>query len=226
MSNIDRLAKVVEQLDGTDKVFRLVVYSLRIIHALYAQKYGDKEAAALRMARLMSSVGDARVVMRLTGLIPMVQWASGVKNLFDKPINTADLLLKVKLLSMFVYYPAEHLYFFGSHEILPVTKADVWSRISCRAWAIYVMADLISLKISYDELQVAIDTKNGEKDELKRLKRQRRDLLIRVVNSCSDLVLATHWSLESYPLPNVLVGVFGLLSAVCSFSTKWKNTTI
>ena len=55
--------------------------------------------------------------------------------------------------SMLVYYPTEHIYWLGEHKVLPwIQNPARWSRISCRAWAMWIVLDLAVVLYQLDPL--------------------------------------------------------------------------
>ena len=222
-NSISKVTKILSQVDGIDKAYRLIIYSLRILQAAYP----DKKDMVERMNGINGPLSETRVCLRLFGLIPMVKAVLADKNFLRAPRNDNELLDIVKTLSMFVYYPAEHIYFMGSHKVFNIANADSWSRISCRAWAVYIIADMISSYKRYRQVVKALEGgKSTDSSKMKELESEHDDLMFRGVNILADLCLAIHWSLESYPLPPIVVGVLGLVSAVCSARLKGKYTIV
>ena len=56
---------------------------------------------------------------------------------------------------MLVYYPLEHVYYLASHSILPLSQAkqSKFALWSCRAWAAYVVLQLVHLKEDWKLVQ-------------------------------------------------------------------------
>ncbi|KAL7748606.1 hypothetical protein RI367_006017 [Sorochytrium milnesiophthora] len=50
------------------------------------------------------------------------------------------------------------------------------------------------------------------------------ELRIRMLAQLSDLVMAVHWSLPTYPVPNLWVGFFGVIGSLAAYSLRWKHT--
>jgi len=151
---------------------------------------------------------------------------------------------------MLAYYPLEHVYYLGSHGIIPTVFTSPFSLFtskkrklsldlntiglwSCRFWAVYVvlhfahlLEDRKLLKQRYNTLRKAKGTglTPAEKFEM----RQRWDAFwSEVVINLGYLPLTIHWSLAKGLFKNeALVGVFGLIAAVASFRTGWKATAL
>ncbi|AAW44574.2 hypothetical protein CNG01910 [Cryptococcus deneoformans JEC21] len=113
------------------------------------------------------SIGDARVVMRAFGLLPIIQW---ILSLHPKPLAALKSLLAsgdfmqvfmsqktlptLQALAILFYYPLEHVSWLGSKGVLPISpsalsKAALWS---VRFWAVYVVLEIHKLCNSYREL--------------------------------------------------------------------------
>ncbi|XAO26054.1 hypothetical protein I312_104888 [Cryptococcus bacillisporus CA1280] len=113
------------------------------------------------------SIGDARVVMRAFGLLPIIQW---ILSLHPKPLaalksflisgnlvqvfGSQKTLPTLQALAMLAYYPLEHVSWLGSKGVLPISplalsKAALWS---VRFWAVYVVLEIYKLHNSYREL--------------------------------------------------------------------------
>ena len=95
-----------------------------------------------------SSKGFALLTYRLSalGLLPIIQWISSLER--SPPSNKRLLNIeRLQALSMLVYYPLEHLYYFGAHSVYPMspkrlTSVSLWSS---RAWAAYVVLHFFHL---------------------------------------------------------------------------------
>jgi hypothetical protein len=151
---------------------------------------------------------------------------------------------------MLAYYPLEHLYYLGSHGIIPSSipspfsifsekkknlaldfnKLGLWS---CRFWAIYVvlhfahlLEDRKLLKQRHSSIRKAKGT-GLTKDEKKEMQQRWDAFWSEVVINLGYLPLTIHWSLKEGLFKNeVWVGVFGLVAAAASFRTGWKATAL
>jgi hypothetical protein len=216
MESLQKFDSFVSSVGGIDRAFRLLVYSLKIVSSK------SSEENSKRFSRLINSVSDARIVMRFFGTISMINSIPKV------PLGESieERIIQTQTLSMLIYYPTELIYYLSTNKILFLNlDSGKWSRISCRAWAVYCFLDLLSLLIEVKPLMekyLKHEGKKGGDDDKKwkEFKSKRFDYLLRFLTICGDLPLSVHWSLESYPLSEFWVGVFGFLSAVSSTLIK------
>lgn len=222
---MDKTIQLLAQTQGIDKAYRLLVYGLLLIDR---PSTATSPSFLARLQRLRPVLNETRVVLRLFGLLPIVRalmkMNEAENSSRDKKKektkkeeadqNWIQSLQKVQLLSMLVYYPCEHIYWLGAHQVLLLKpgQGDAWSRWSCRAWALYLVLDLY---IEYLERQKQQDKKS--ESLLSALSSWS------VINTLADLPLAIHWSLASYPLSNKAVAVLGLISTVAGIQLRWKS---
>jgi len=110
-----------------------------------------------RLNAMAGAIGDARTMMRLFGLIPILAALKrillGSAPAFDTTDSTISTL---QLITLFCYYPLENLSYLSSKGAIGLSKAREgrWSLWSVRFWAAYVMLDLWALKRRRDGLIV------------------------------------------------------------------------
>ncbi len=102
------------------------------------------------LSKLSSTVGDARTLMRIFGLVHTLAYHP------SKPSLTPEYLQSLLLL---LYYPLEHLVYLQGHSIIPSTllsnqTTGILSLWSCRFWAGYVLVDLLVAYKTYQSLKV------------------------------------------------------------------------
>lgn len=219
-SALARSCAFFSSVSGADKGYKIAVYSLKIILVRLIATRGEKDVLVQRIRAFVNPLSDTRMVMRFFGLLPILDGLS------QKTSQTDPLLQRIErlqLYAMLVYYPTEHVYWLGSHKVLDIEQADKWSRWSCRAWAVYILLDLVAiyhqLQPLNDKIRIAADPK-----QQKQLEEERDELVIRATVCMADLPMALHWSLASYPLSDLTIGTLGLISAVGSTYLKWKYT--
>jgi len=121
-------------------------------------------AAAVSLARLAAKLGDSRTLWRLWGLPPIVAWASAIERTptRSRAIQTIE---RLQALAMMIYHPLEHTSYLAAHKIIrlprtlpfssqktPLNVQAVIRRLaiwSTRAWAVYVMLQLIRLRLEW-----------------------------------------------------------------------------
>ncbi|KAL0955069.1 hypothetical protein HGRIS_003986 [Hohenbuehelia grisea] len=169
---IDHLIRYLGTWSGSDKLFMIIQYAVKIIVPLLELRARLQHRAGLRAspvsdavkgyAKLGSIVGDARTLWRIWGLLPIVQWLVSLER---NPQPTRRLLNIERLQgwSMLAYYPLEHLYYLCTNGIIPSTVPSLKSLVSSRAkpikldpnwlglwssrfWAAYVLLQFAHLK--------------------------------------------------------------------------------
>ncbi|THH15342.1 hypothetical protein EW146_g5122 [Bondarzewia mesenterica] len=75
-------------------------------------------SSAPALAKLASIISDARMLWRIWGLLPIIQWLISLER---SPPPTRSLLTieRAQGWSMLAYYPMEHLYYLLAHDIIP-----------------------------------------------------------------------------------------------------------
>jgi hypothetical protein len=117
-----------------------IQYSTKIIN-WYLRKSDPKSAFAQRLSNLAGPVSDFRILLRYYGLIPLFQWII-YSETHPAPNPKLQWLTRAQNLVNVVYYPLEHAYWLGLHEVIPMDsktrdKIGMWS---CRFWAAYVVS--------------------------------------------------------------------------------------
>ena len=164
-----------------------------------------------------------------SGLLPILKWLISLER---SPPATRNLLTIERLQgwSMLAYYPLEHVYYLGSHGIIPTAITSPFSLFtskkrnflldlnilglwSCRCWAFYIvlnfvhlLEDLKLLKQRHNSLRKAKGT--GLTLAEKREMRQRWDAFwSEVVINLGYFPLTIHWY-EYYSVFDVLFNRF------------------
>ncbi|KAI0077063.1 hypothetical protein K474DRAFT_1772045 [Panus rudis PR-1116 ss-1] len=177
---LDHLVRYLSTWSGSDKLFMIIQYALKIIvpflhlRARLQHRSGLRKepvsSVAPRLEKLGSLIGDARMLANIWGLLPIVQWLT---NLERNPPPTRKLLTIERLQgwAMLGYYLLEHLYYLVSHSIIPaqlprpslssepkdkVVNLDTGalSRLSTRFWAVYVFLQLAHLREDHRLLKI------------------------------------------------------------------------
>ncbi|KAI9136884.1 peroxisomal biogenesis factor 11 [Paraphysoderma sedebokerense] len=230
-----RFLSFISSVSGTDKAFRTIIYVCKILVWYIDRTKGPKDPLLTRIVNLTTPLADTRMVLRLFGTIASLEYLLHPSDQKDPLLRMVEHLQNA---SMMIYYPFEVVYWLAIHKVIEVKDADQWSRWSCQAWGAWIGLELFVLwdkfsklkekmRIANKELKVCKDTdKKGELTKsLEEMKNQEDDLMLRVVSNVGDLPLAIHWSLKSYPLPAVWVGVFGTISSIAGNYLKWKYTS-
>lgn len=162
---LDHLVRYLGTWSGSDKLFMVIQYAVKLIVPLLQLRARVQHRAGLRQtpnsrsaeayAKLGDLIADGRTLWRIWGLLPIFQWLISLER---SPPSTRNLLTIERLQgwSMLAYYPLEHLWYLLSHEIIPSTvtsplslfsskikkvklDADRVGMWSCRFWALYVV---------------------------------------------------------------------------------------
>ncbi|KAG0343892.1 hypothetical protein BG004_004907 [Podila humilis] len=240
---LDHAVRFLSQVRGTDKLLMVIQYFSKIV-VWYFMKRG-RDSTAQRVKNLSGPISDFRILLRYYGLLPLVQWMQYVDN-NPSPSSLLLLLDRLQNICNLIYYPLEHIYWLGAHEVIPISM-DKTNRIaiwSCRFWAAYVVLQFAHLAEEYRLYQTrskkvkaqikAADIKAKEtgepadkteyKSELASLKAEKKGIIINTIINTGYLPLTVHWSLEKSSFPDVGVGLFGGIAAVAQFYVAWKSS--
>jgi len=184
------------------------------------------------------------MLWRLFGLVPIIQWLSSLER---TPTTNHRLLIieRLQALSMLIYYPLEHLYYFGSHSIYAVspkrlTSFALWST---RAWAAYVVLQFLHIQEDVAVLEAKGNSlirtmkesrdKDGDlsvsdtdiKAECREIAKKRSALLLSFIANLAYFPQTVHWSLEKgYFTNDIWMSLFGFVSGIASFKGDWDAT--
>ncbi|KAI6108049.1 hypothetical protein F5141DRAFT_1215796 [Pisolithus sp. B1] len=225
-ATLDHLVRYLSTWSGTDKLFTLMQYTLKLVapvliaRARLQHRFGLRKEPTRNVsssfAKFADIIGDFRMLGRFCGLFPVLQWMISMER---SPPPTRALLNIERLQgwSMLVYYPLEHLYYLRMHNLIPVAipsiisltgrysrrinlnagKLAVWS---CRAWAVYVLLQFAHLledrKLLLMKERHLRKGKDVSVEEKKDLRRRWGVFWNEVVANTANLPLAIHWSLE------------------------------
>ncbi|KAG0056337.1 hypothetical protein BGZ83_005456 [Gryganskiella cystojenkinii] len=240
---LDHAVRFLSQVRGTDKLLMVIQYFSKIF-IWYFLKRG-RDSTAQRVRNLANPISDFRILLRYYGLLPLVQWMQYV----DSNPSPSPLLLtldRLQNICNLIYYPLEHLYWLGAHEVIPLSmektnRISIWS---CRFWAAYVLLQFAHLAEEYRlykkrlvklERQIKIADKKAQetgepvdkteyKTEMANLKAEKKGIWINTIINTGYLPLTVHWSLEKSSFPDVGVGMFGGVAALAQFYVAWKSS--
>ncbi|GAA6064081.1 hypothetical protein JCM10212_002723 [Sporobolomyces blumeae] len=243
------LNRITGSTSGQDKIFMVYAYAAHVvIAALKSKRLANKTRLDLaeRIDKLRGVISDARVLYRLFGLLPIIQWAQSLNDPASRPKDGQLLLIqRLQAWSMLLYYPLEHTYYLagkGVFKIQPkrIGQMAIWS---CRFWAAYVVLQILHIRRSFvllsrERAQILRATRQrvaagkadaGQSDvdraELKQIERRERELETDCWVQAGYLPLTAHWSLPNGLLPdNVWVGVCGTVAAVAGLRGLWAKT--
>ncbi|KZT67474.1 hypothetical protein DAEQUDRAFT_729131 [Daedalea quercina L-15889] len=233
---LSHLVRYLSTWSGSDKLFMLLEYVLKLIvpymhlRARLQHRAGLRttpvSTAATGMTKLANLAGDARMLFRLWGLLPIVQWLTAIER---NPPPTRQLLTIERLQgwAMLAYYPLEHTYYMLAHDVIPATFAlptlasfipfvaskptgklvtlnkGAFGLWSCRFWAAYILLQFVHLKEDHNLLKMREKAVNKCKQavsypaEREELRKRWDAFWGEVVVNAAYLPQALHWSLET-----------------------------
>jgi hypothetical protein len=195
----------------------MVVYTLTLVAATLAKK-NPTHPFIQRLKLIINPLSDARVTMRVLGTFSSLEYALA-------PEANQTTLDFIQNASMLVFHPAELLYWLGAHRIwkIPQEVSYKWSRISCMAWVVWIVADIISATKSLRKAEKLMIAGNTDRTLARA---QVKDLRLRLVAQLADFPMAVHWSLASYPLPEWWVGFFGFIGSIAGGWRTWRASAL
>jgi len=240
---LDKLSRWLSTVIGTDQLIMLVQYTLDIItHHMNAHTLSKLVIAtgnllpfpphpainlstspsplSMRLDLLSQRLADARIFLRLHGIIPTYNWLLSVH---DSPPSDPTLATVAKLqtyANMF-YFPLENAAYLASHNILPLNKrleTDLWLW-SCRFWACHVALEFVRL---YRERQIRTKGKGkarSEEDD----RAWKRTWWASFVMNLAYAPQTIHWSLEGGLFSVVNVAYLGLISGAAATYLGWQH---
>ncbi|KAJ1655726.1 hypothetical protein GGF38_004709 [Coemansia sp. RSA 25] len=228
---LDHIIRFLSSGSGHDKLWMLTQYFTKVVVWLFAKR--GLKSASERVRTLSNLVSDYRIMIRLIGLVPMAQYVRYAEQ-FPAQTRLLQWLDRIMNLTLVCYYPLEHTYWLGAHQILPFSEkvVDLSGYWSCRFWAVWVAMQFVRLgeeyriiqgkrreiytrdKIDAAQMQVELDAVTAE------TKSWKTQLLI---NACY-FPLTLHWSIRGSTFPDVAVGVCGTIAAVAQACNVWKAT--
>ncbi|KAJ2556621.1 hypothetical protein EV175_001881 [Coemansia sp. RSA 1933] len=228
---LDHIIRFLSSGSGHDKFWMVTQYFTKIVVWLFAKK-GQKSASE-RVRTLSNLVADYRIMIRLTGLVPMAQYVRYGEQ-FPAPSQLLQWLDRTMNLSLCVYYPLEHIYWLGAHQVLPFSDkvVDFSGCWSCRFWAAWVALQFVHLGEEYRLIkgrkqriftQGKMDAAKMQ-EELDSVDAATKSWKIQLLINACYFPLTLHWSIRGSTFPDVAVGAFGTVAAVAQAYNVWKAT--
>ncbi|KAI7871881.1 peroxisomal biogenesis factor 11 [Spinellus fusiger] len=239
---LDRLVRFLSSVRGTDKVLMFIQYWSKILVWFLQRRSPPLKIAvsvltlAQRIQNFASPVSDFRILLRYYGLLPLLQYMNYIEH--HPPASATALHIeRLQNWCNVIYYPLEHIYWLGAHQIIPVSeeKTNAIGMWSCRFWAAYVLLEYARLADQHSGLKQRetdllrrikagdIQTEEDPEADMARIKAERQSMLISACINTGYLPLTVHWSLKHSNFPDVLVGVFGGFASVLQIYTAWKD---
>lgn len=241
---------------GTDKVLMITQYGSQIVMPLLAALHRLRHRLQLtkqtesnivpKIYNLYAVVADARILVRIWGLLPILQWMISMERT-PPPTKLLQQLERLQGWSMVLYCPMEALAYLAMHKVITLsneTQNKLWLW-GCRFWAFYVVLQFAHLVEDNRLLRMRAralersrghpppEPKDGEQapvsEETQLTRRMWADLAERkdaILNelwvNIGYLPLTLHWSVSTGLIPEVWVGVFGTIAAAAGLRSGWK----
>ncbi|KAJ2725242.1 hypothetical protein GGI07_001375 [Coemansia sp. Benny D115] len=228
---LDHIIRFLSSGSGHDKFWMITQYFTKIVVWLLAKK-GEKSASA-RVRTLSNLVADYRIMIRLTGLVPMAQYVR-YGEMFPAQTRLLQWLDRIMNLTLVCYYPLEHIYWLGAHQIMPFSEklVDFSGYWSCRFWAAWVALQFVHLGEEYrliKDKKKSIYTRGKidaakMQEELDAVDAQTKSWKIQMLINACYFPLTLHWSIRGSTFPDVAVGVCGTIAAVAQAYNVWNAT--
>ncbi|KAI0264343.1 hypothetical protein BC834DRAFT_257973 [Gloeopeniophorella convolvens] len=253
---LDHLIRYLSTWSGSDKLFMLIQYGAKVLIPILQARARLQHRAGVRaeptsslapkLAKLASTISDARTLWGIWGLLPIIQWLIAMER-SPPPTRRLHSIERTQGWSMLAFYPLQHISYFRTHELIPKTLSlpslfqkprqvtindtaiGLWST---RLWAAYVVLQLVHLR----EDRILLLKRQRALNRLSpraQLQPQERTELARrwdawyneLAVNLSFLPMTIHWSLEKGVFKNdIWTSLFGLAAAVASFRSGWKAT--
>ena len=125
----------------------MVQYASKIIN-WHLRKLNPSSTLATRISNFSSPVSDFRILLRYYGLVPLIQWIL-YSEAHPSPYPKIQFLTRAQNFVNFLYYPLEHAYWLGLHQVIPMKEStrDKIGMWSCRAWAAYVVFNHLQIHL-------------------------------------------------------------------------------
>ncbi|EJD49543.1 hypothetical protein AURDEDRAFT_112419 [Auricularia subglabra TFB-10046 SS5] len=253
---LDHAVRYLSTWSGSDKFFMVIQYGAKLLVPLLEARARLQHRAGLGAGKpnakaivawqsLSAGIGDARMLWRIWGLLPILQWMISLEK-SHPPTRALLTIERLQGWSMIAYYPLEHIYYLAAHKMLPwklpsrtLNKISLWST---RFWAAYVLLQFLHLREDWKLIKLAeralraqekgkgtsikdneIETPSAE--GWSELAKRKKAVWNELVVNLGYLPLTLHWSLEHGLLPSeTWVAVFGLVAGLASFRGGWEAT--
>jgi len=247
---LNHLIRYLSTWSGSDKLFMLIQYGAKVLIPILQARARLQHRAGVRsqptssiapkLAKLASTIGSARSLWGLWGVLPIIQWLIALERA-PPPTRRLHTIERTQGWSMLAFYPLQQLSFLHTNDLVPAAlprriiindrAVSLWST---RFWMAYVVLQLAHLR--EDRALLVKRQRALEKlSSREKLQPQERAELARrwdawyneLVVNLSYLPMTIHWSFEKGLFGNdIWVSVFGLAAAIVSFRSGWKATAL
>jgi len=265
-ATLDHLIRYLQTWSGADKALMVTQYGSKLVIALLSLqhamrirlRHGTKayhavhggSAAAKRVERLASLIGDARTLFRIWGILPIIQWMIGMER-SPPPTRLLHNIERIQGWSMLIYCPLEALAYLGSHSVLPISAhtQGKFYLAGARFWMLYVVLQLLHLvednrllrlraralersrghptpaRTPVTEKKVELGDAQAETRAMWRELDQRKEAILNQLwVNLGYLPLTIHWSSRTGLISDAWVGLFGTVAAMAGLRSGWRAT--
>jgi len=218
MCELGDCVKFLSNTNGTDKSLMVVQFTARVL-ALLAKT--SNAQLSQQLTNLATPIGDTRMLLRFTGLIPLTNRILNGK----APSSPLEYILQ-RLIDIvaFLYFPFEHTYWLASHNVISLSKeTQVWTvRWATRFWAMNLTLSFIRLYLLYDA-ESNKEAKAIDRDQRKAIAKEKSRLGLNVLLNCFYYPMALHGSLLESPFSDSVITFCGLGASFVEAYNAWKS---
>ena len=191
-------------------------------------------------------MSNIRYVLRLFGILETLRDLGKNCGASEETEHLLKFITRLQTWSLLIYYPLEHMYWLSSQGIYPLRHATSFSLWSCRAWAFYILLDLIG--DSYRLYLLTYETseawkvsgasrnmfpssylqetyvKNLDMPRNLLISSRRRAIYVKSIMNLCDLPLAIAWSLNRDLLSPLALILCGCISSSIGLYVKWHRS--
>jgi len=223
-SKLDRLVRFVGSVDGADKGLMLFEFLSKVLAHILQQRQPNSDLQK-QLENLSRPLGDTRMLLRFYGLIPLIKW---ILTLEKNGAKTSFLLLLRRLENLFslMYFPLEHSFWLGAHQVIPFTqeKISTFALWSCRCWAANVFLKFWYL---WEEYRIVSERENKNKlqeNEKQEILKEKSRIALELYINLSYFPLTIQYSSRQPPFSEFAMSIFGLFAAFGELYKAWNKT--
>mmetsp|Transcript_19926 Transcript_19926/g.35408 ORF Transcript_19926/g.35408 Transcript_19926/m.35408 type:complete len:243 (-) Transcript_19926:359-1087(-) len=226
LEQLSRVNGIASNVWNLDSILKVLSYSSLYAGIVSMERNGGKETRLSQfLLDLFTKVTDARFINRIGSFPATLEGLYRTAASKDKSIFA--MLTSIKIWSMLIYSPMEHLWLLSTFKPKMINiNSDWWSMWSCRAWAAYVLADLYGTFLNAKKVdkEIAKAPKSTESDlaAIEKLKEKKSDLYLWFTCALTDLVMAANWSVPAGPVSNKQIALVGIYGGCANLYLKWK----
>lgn len=212
---------------------------------------GKTPSGVAPLLKLADLIGDARILYRIWGLLPMIQWLITIERT-PPPTKLLLQIERIQAWSMVAYCPMEAIAYLGYHKVLNVsTDAQNWLwKHALRLWLLYIVLQFVHLVEDNRLLRLrakALERSRGhpqprvvkgstepsappseDQQVTRRMWDEIRDRKSAIMTQfwiyIGYLPPSIHWAVPGGVMAESWVGFFGAIAAAAGMLPTWKAT--